>query len=84
MVLGVVVLVAVVLYAGHLNDQRLSDIQANRIASCQSTYKAFLYVFEPFFPPTRKRTAAQTRSWLRLENVVQGLIVKCAAQTKPK
>jgi hypothetical protein len=80
--LGVIVFVGVILYANRQSDQRISDIQASRIASCQFTYGAFLEVFEPFFPPPEKRTAEQKKNWRTLEDVVQRRTGRCVQIVK--
>jgi hypothetical protein len=74
--LGVVALVGVILYANHLGDQRINDIQASRISSCKQTYRSFPEMFSVF--PISKANR------LKLQNRADELASRCGQQVEAK
>ncbi len=69
----------------HLNNERINDIQKQRISSCQKTYRAFPEMFQPFFPRERKDwTDEQRLAFTKLERRADELAAKCHQQTKTK
>lgn len=83
LIVGILGATGSVLYGSHLQSQRVNDIQASRVASCQKTYHSFIDVFEPFFPPPKKQTPQQKKDLQKLRNVVNHLAATCSQQTQP-
>lgn len=62
------------------NSKRISEIQASRIESCQTTYEGVRKVFRPFFPKDPKQKALI----VKFNSVIDGLVAGCESQTKPQ
>ncbi len=70
-------------YAYTVNKNRIEDIQASRVSSCEQTYKAFRKVFKPFFPPKAQATPQQLTDQRKFNRRVSLLVHQCDVQTKP-
>lgn len=70
-------------YAYQTNKNRIAEIQASRVSSCETTYRAFNKVFKPFFPPKDKATPQQLKQQRRFRARVATLVHHCEKQTKP-
>ena len=62
------------------NENRIADIQAARIESCQRTYGGISEVFSPFFP-TMPRTPEQISRIEKFNQTINKLQADCAKQT---
>lgn len=86
---AIVVLVFTIIATGFLylssqNRNRIDDIQASRIESCERTYRAFRLVFKPFFPPEESQTTKQKNDLKTFNNTITGLVKGCTRQTNPE
>lgn len=71
------------LYFSTQNRNRINEIQASRIESCERTYRAFGLVFKPFFPPEESQTEEQKKDLKTLEKTINRLVNGCTTQTNP-
>lgn len=69
------------------NTRHIAEQQASRVASCRQTYRAFKKVFEPFLPPgpePGEKPTPQQKRVQQFEDSIDGFILDCDQQTKPK
>jgi hypothetical protein len=59
------------------NQNRIDDIQNNRIRFCQKVYTAIGEVFEPFVPPPELRTPEQQENILAFNERISTLTNEC-------
>lgn len=65
------------------NNNRISDIQKSRVASCERTYKGISEVFAPFIKPPGKRTTQENKDIHTFEATIHRLQAKCDIQVSP-
>lgn len=65
------------------NKERITDVQISRFQSCKETYESFHQVLDPFFPPSKKRTAEQQRDFTKFNRIIKKKIAQCRAQVTP-
>lgn len=66
------------------NEDRIVDIQASRIESCQRTYEGIREVFQPLLPPESERTEKQKENLKKFNDKIDELKSNCPKQTQPK
>lgn len=66
------------------NTQRISDIQAARLESCERAYEGVREVFKPFLPKPGKGTPEQRRNARKFNRTVDRLKGQCDKQTGVK
>jgi hypothetical protein len=64
------------------NQQRVDDIQAARVASCQRTYEGIREVFLPFMPKPPNASPDQLADWVRFNDTIDRLKRNCTLQTR--
>lgn len=67
--------------AVYLNDQRVNDIQKDRVKSCQRTYEGVREVFKPFFRTKRLRTEKEQANVDKFNARIDELKAGCGDQT---
>lgn len=70
-------------FTGYNND-RIRDIQQNRLVSCEQTYEGVREVFRPFFRPFKERTAKERRDIVKFNDTVDRLKARCDVQVATK
>ena len=80
--IGVLLALAGVWSALQQNQNRVSDLQAARVASCVQTYNGVRQVFKPFFRTKSVRTAKEQRNIDKFNRRINQLIASCPEQTK--
>ena len=65
------------------NSDRVADIQAARVESCERTYEGVRQIFQPFLPPS-PRTNKQRRLVKKFNNRIDTLRARCGQQTGVK
>lgn len=68
---------------GEANKERIADIQASRIKSCEQNYASIRQIFKPFFPPKAQQTPKQRNDLKKFNNLISQRIKQCTLQTKP-
>lgn len=66
------------------NSNRVNEIQASRLESCEKNYEAFRKVFKPFFRPAAQQTPKERSDQAKLNRTVDKLKKQCKQQIKPK
>lgn len=74
--------VGAVIFTGYNND-RVRDIQQNRISSCKRTYEGVREVLRPFFRPISERTPKERRDIKKFNDTVDRLKARCDTQVQP-
>lgn len=79
-ILWLVAFTAALVFAWQANNNRISDIQHARKASCERTYEGIREVFKPFFPKHPK--GKQLRDEQKFNRTINGLKAHCTIQTR--
>lgn len=64
------------------NRERIADVQASRVESCERTYNAIQAIFQPFFPHGKSATPQQLAQLDKFQTLIDKKTRECKVQVK--